>query len=163
MPSADTVATVSFRLHLDSETVDSLETGQPFTVPAGTAFRDVIARMQELKTGSLLVMRDDQLSGIVTERDMLRVIASGEDLDAAVDEYMTAEPVTIEARETVGRAIQHMAQGRYRRLPIVDQQGTTVGIVKVSHILRYLVEHFPRAVYTLPPSPNPTTHEREGA
>ena len=163
MPSTDADATVSFQLHLDSETVGSLETGQPLTVPAGTAFRDVIARMQELKSGSLLVVRDELLTGIVTERDVLRVIATGGDLDAAIDEYMTAEPVTIEAGETVGRAIQNMAQGRYRRLPIVDQEGATVGIVKVSHILRYLVEHFPRAVYTLPPSPNPTTHKREGA
>ena len=44
-----------------------------------------------------------------------------------------------------------------------DEQNRPLGIVKVSGILRFLVEHFPKVVYTLPPKPHHITQEREGA
>lgn len=154
---------MNFHLQLDRETVGTVNPGDPLSVTPDTSIRQAIAFMQEAKSGSLLVCRDDKLCGIFTERDVLRIVAAGKDLDATVEQFMTTEPVTISAAETVGKAIQNMSQGGYRRLPIVDNDGTAVGVVKVSHILRHLVEHFPEAVYNLPPSPNPTTQEREGA
>ena len=65
--------------------------------------------------------------------------------------------------DNVGTAIRKMSLGGHRRLPIVDDQGRAVGLVKVSGILHYLVEHFPQTIYNLPPKPHPTTQEREGA
>ena len=122
---------VNFQLNLDSETVNTLDTGQPRSVATGTSFREAIAHLQNAKTGSLLVTSAGQLCGIVTERDVLRVIAEGQDLDAPVDQYMTTHPVTILASETVGQAIRHMAQGNYRRLPIVDDGGGTIGMALI--------------------------------
>jgi hypothetical protein len=63
----------------------------------------------------------------------------------------------------VGKAIGLMSAGGFRRLPIVDDQGKPVGLLKVSGILHYLVEHFPKVVYTLPPAPHHKMGEREGA
>lgn len=154
---------MNFHLHLDSETVGHVKSGEPLVVTPDTTVRAAIAKMQEMRTGSLLVCQAGSLRGIFTERDVLRIVAGGKSFDTPIEQHMTAEPVTVSADETVGKAIQSMSQGGYRRLPIVDQDGAATGVVKVSHILRHLVEHFPEAVYNLPPSPNPTTQSREGA
>jgi len=140
-----------------------MKSGEPLTVAPDTSIRDAIAKMQALRTGSLLVCHGETLRGIFTERDVLQIVATGKSLEAPIEQHMTSDPVTISTDETIGKAIQNMAQGGYRRLPIVDQDGAASGVVKVSHILRHLVEHFPEAVYNLPPSPNPTTQSREGA
>ena len=44
-----------------------------------------------------------------------------------------------------------MSGGGFRRLPIVDEAGSVHGVLKVSGLLHYLVEHFPKIVHTLPP------------
>jgi hypothetical protein len=76
---------------------------------------------------------------------------------------MVAGPVALSISDTVGCAIQKMSSGGYRRLPIVDDEGRPVGLLKVSGILHYLVEHVSKVVYTLPPEPHYSTQQREGA
>ena len=73
------------------------------------------------------------------------------------------DPVTLRGNDTVGKAIGLMSTGGFRRLPIVDGEGKIQGVLKVSGILHYLVEHFPKVVYTLPPAPHHKTVTREGA
>ena len=63
----------------------------------------------------------------------------------------------------MGKAISKMSHGGYRRVPVVDEKGRALSILKVSGILRYLVEHFPDVVYTLPPEPHYRPKSREGA
>jgi CBS domain-containing protein len=72
-------------------------------------------------------------------------------------------PVTLRKADTVAHAIGLMSAGGFRRLPIVDDSGRVRGVLKVSGILHYLVEHFPKVVYTLPPEPHHKTVTREGA
>jgi len=76
---------------------------------------------------------------------------------------MSSQPATISVGATVGDAIRVMAQGGYRHLPIVDESGRPKGVVAVHGIVHYLVDHFPATVYNLPPNPNDSTREREGA
>ena len=76
---------------------------------------------------------------------------------------MVPDPVTVKQTDTVGQAISAMAKGGYRRLPVVDNAGHPIGVLGVSRVLEYMVEHFPRLVYTLPPQPHQTSPEREGA
>ena len=85
-----------------------------------------------------------------------------DNLDVSVSQVMSA-PVALAGGDSVGTAIAKMSSGGYRRLPILDDQGRPTGLVKDAGILHYLVEHFPKVVYTLPPTPNPTTKQREGA
>ena len=56
-----------------------------------------------------------------------------------------------------------MAEGGYRRLPIVDELGRPTGIVKVEGIMHYLVEHFPTVIHNLPPKPHHSYQQRKGA
>lgn len=154
---------MSYQLHLDTETVDHAFPAQALCVEPGTTVRQVFAELRQQNRGCVLVCRDGKLIGIFTERDALKLMAEEADLDVPVEAHMTSRVLTLSTIDTVGSAIQRMASGGYRRMPIVDKDGRPIGVLGVSGILHYLVEDFPKVVYTLPPQPHHTMQQREGA
>jgi CBS domain-containing protein len=154
---------VNFQLNLNSETVEHAYVVDPIRLEPTATVREAFRRMKERRTGAVLVCRDSVLVGIFTERDALRMMAVQADLDVPLEEHMVAGPVTLAEGDTVAKAIAKMSSGGYRRLPIVDAEGRPKGMLKTSGILRYLVEHFPTVIYTLPPAPHHATQNREGA
>jgi CBS domain-containing protein len=154
---------VDFKLHLETETVANCYPASPLCAAPDDSIRSVLRMLQEARTGAAMVCIDGKLLGVFTERDALRLLADGADLSAPVASVMIKNPVTLRAGDTVGHAIALMSAGGFRSLPVVDGAGKVQGIVKVSGILHYLVEHFPKVVYTLPPEPHHKTVTREGA
>jgi CBS domain-containing protein len=154
---------VDFQLHLDTETVEHCYPAKPCCADANDSIRAVLRSLRQAKTGAAMICERDRLIGIFTERDALKALAAGGDLDRPVATVMVQNPVTLRMVDTVGHAIALMSAGGFRRLPIVDNDGKVLGILKVSGILHYLVEHFPKVVYTLPPQPHHKPATREGA
>jgi CBS domain-containing protein len=148
--------------NLGSETVRQAGALKPVCVEPNRRTADVLEMLRDLGRGAVLVCRGESLAGIFTERDALRILASGGDLAQPIEAVMTPNPVTVRESDTVGAAIGKMSANRYRRLPIVDDQGRPTGVLDVSGIIHWLVDHFPSAVYNLPPVANPGTREREG-
>jgi CBS domain-containing protein len=91
--------------------------------------------MAEHVCGSILVMQDDTLLGIFTERDLLmRVAAAGRDLDRTpIGEVMTREPDTIGVDEPVAEAIRRMDEFSYRYLPVI-KDGKVIGVISTRHL-----------------------------
>ncbi|MDQ1704117.1 MAG: hypothetical protein QOF18_483 [Frankiaceae bacterium] len=86
-------------------------------------------RMWNQQTGSLLVMEDDALLGIVTERDLMKAVARGADLDATpVSAVMTRTVLTVDPDTSLHEAARHMATRWIRHLPVV-LDGKVVGMV----------------------------------
>ena len=154
---------MTFHLEIDSDTVRETHSHPPLYVQETDPVRQVLQQLKANKTGSAFVLNDGKLSGLFTERDALKMMANGGDLDVAVGQVMTANPVTVHDEDSISAAIRAMTKGGYRRLPIVDDKGQPTGAVKASGILRYLVEHFPQSIYNLPPAPDNASKEREGA
>ena len=154
---------VDFQLHLETETVEHCYPSDALCAAPDDSVRTVLRQLQQVRTGAAMVCRDNRLLGIFTERDALRLLADGVNLEVPVSEVMVKNPVTVRMSDTVGQAIGLMSAGGFRRLPIVDREGKIRGVLKVSGILHYLVEHFPKVVYTLPPEPHQRTASREGA
>ena len=154
---------MEFHLDLGTETAEQVCEVDPICLEPESPVRVAFEQMRERRTGAVLVCRDKVLVGIFTERDALRLMADSADLDAPIEQYMATEPVTLSNIDTVGKAIEEMSSGGYRRLPIVDTGGVPRGLVKTSGILHYLVEHFPSVIYNLPPTPHHSTQQREGA
>ena len=150
-------------LTLDADTVEQVATSEPLCIDVGATVRETLHAMKEKRRGAVLVCEGEKLAGIFTERDALKLMEPGADLDLTVGQVMTANPETIADSETVGDAIKKMSRGGYRRLPMVDPDGRPKGFVKVTSILHYLVGHFPAVVYNLPPNPHHSTQTREGA
>lgn len=148
-------------LNLNSETISQAGFAEPYCVVPETLVGDVLAQMGQRNSGGVLVCRDDALLGIFTERDAIRLMATGADLNVPVEQVMVTPVVSVQADDTVAAAIRRMSAGHYRRLPVVDSQQRPVGMIKTSAILHYLVEHFPEAVYNLPPEPR-APQQREG-
>jgi|SRR4051812_12839769 CBS domain-containing protein len=120
-----------------------IEDQQPITAPAGIMVQDAAQIMKQHNVGALMVVEDEKLCGIFTERDALfRVLAEG--LDAAttpLDAVMTRNPQTISADCDFPTALQMMHDGRYRHLPVVD--GTHVlGMISVRDALGPELEAF---------------------
>jgi CBS domain-containing protein len=157
------VRQVDIELNLTTETVDHASPVQPVCVCGETTVREAFQRMRDQGAGSLLICRDTALVGIFTERDALRLMARGGDLDVAIEKVMIRSPATVSAQTTVAAAIRKMTSGGYRRLPIVDREGRPKGMVTVSGIVHYLVQHFPKTIYNQPPVAYPVTQQREGS
>ncbi len=82
---------------------------------------DAARRMAENRCGSVLIMEQERLLGIFTERDLLvRVVASGRNpAETRVGEVMTTDIETIDGDETIEDAIRRMDEGCFRHLPVV--------------------------------------------
>lgn len=91
------------------------------TAEPESTITDAAARMVAAGTGSSVVMQGSFLVGILTERDVLRAAASGEDLrEAKVSEWMTPDPQAAGPDATPEEAAQLMLLGGFRHLPVVD-------------------------------------------
>lgn len=90
------------------------------------------AKMWRQQTGSLLIMEDGDLIGIVTERDLLRAVGEGHDpKSVSLRDVMTSEVVTVGSDLSVREAAQIMFDKWFRHLPVVDSEGSVVGIVSL--------------------------------
>ncbi|MDZ4657764.1 MAG: CBS domain-containing protein [Bythopirellula sp.] len=155
---------MSFHLSLSTETVMAAYPEKPLIVAPNATVGGVLELMRAQKTGSVLICEGGKLAGIFTDRDALRWMANQSvGADAPISQLMTAKLTTLPADTSVGETIQKMSDGRYRHIPIVDDQSCPTGMSTVYGIVHYLVDHFPQTIYNLPPQPGQVPAEREGA
>jgi len=92
-------------------------------------------RMQRAGTGSVIVTDDEKVVGILTERDLLRAVASGHDTHREpVSLWMTAAPDVLHPDEVVDAAWSSLTAHHYRHLPVVDADGL-VGVVSLRDLM----------------------------
>ncbi len=142
---------------------------EPVTVLPGTTIGECLRSIQRTGTGDSVFVTDadGRLVGVLTERDMFgRLVgpdvAAGVDVDAAVETYMNSDPRTLRLDQSVRDAIELMQDGRYRNLPVVDEDRRLVGVVRQVDILKFLAESFPEELLNLPPRPHQRMEQAEG-
>jgi CBS domain-containing protein len=103
-------------------------------------------KMMDAGVGAVVVMEDMvRLVGIVTERDILRAVATGA-IGGSVGDAMTHGPDTIGPDESAGHAAALMIHGGFRHLPVVDG-GDVVGMLSIRDLVRVSVDdEAPRGV-----------------
>jgi CBS domain-containing protein len=117
-----------------ADTVRDLLKGDPVTVEASATVQDAAKLMNEKDIGNVLVIENNEVQGIVTDRDIVvRVIAKGDGADASVREAATTDLETIEPDASIDDAIQKMEQGNVRRLPVVED-GKPVGVISLGDL-----------------------------
>jgi CBS domain-containing protein len=115
------------------------------TVGPGHSLREAACRMAERKVGAAVVVDPDgQGPGIVTERDVLLSLGSGQDPDAEkVCDHLTTELVAAEPAWSLERAAREMIKGGFRHLVVIEA-GEPVGILSMRDIVRcWTPEHVP--------------------
>jgi CBS domain-containing protein len=160
---ADTTERMS-RGELRTEKARAVARPEPAQVAAGTPLRDALATMRANGGDAVLVLDGTRLAGILTERDVLmRVLGTNVDEARPVDEFMTASVGTLNADATLIEAMHALEQGQFRNLPLVDESGGVVGLLRQQDLLAYVAEAFPQEILNLPPRPHQLMEEQEGA
>jgi CBS domain-containing protein len=102
---------------------------------------DAIKTMAERHVGALLVMKGDELVGIISERDYARKVillgrASG---DTPVSQIMSSPVHTVSPKRTVSDCMRLMTQYRVRHLPVVEN-GRVVGVISIGDLVKAVIE-----------------------
>jgi CBS domain-containing protein len=127
-------------------TVADVMSRKLLSVEPTTDLSEAAARMNERGVGAALVLSGDTVSGILTERDVLRAVATGPVEGTHVAAWMTRDPETVDVGESLGQAAAVMIHGGFRHLPVLDD-GKPAGIVSIRDLMRVVVDdESPRGV-----------------
>jgi CBS domain-containing protein len=119
-----------------SKIYDLVKDHESHTITADATVLDASRQMVAHNVGAVPVLRDGELVGIFSERDiMTRVVAEGRDpARTRVSEVMTAHPLTVDFRDSIEHCMVLMREHGFRHLPICDGKKLK-GIVSLRDIL----------------------------
>ena len=111
------------------------------TVPAGTSVRDAVALLADKKIGAVPVLEGGEISGIFSERDLVRCVAERDQevLDQPVETVMSSPVQTVDTRTPILAALATMTERRMRHLPVVEG-GQIRGIVSIGDLVKHRIE-----------------------
>ena len=133
--------------------ISSLGLEKPLVVEAGTNMKNALNLLQQKKQNCLLIINNESLSGILTERDiLLKVTGKGFDLDlVTVDEFMTENPEVLSPEDPLAYALNKMHIGGFRHVPIVNDLMHPVGLISINNIISTIADYFSMEIINLPP------------
>ena len=113
------------------------------TTHADCSLDDLIATLAERRIGTVVVVdRDRQVVGIVSERDIIRHLSTGgTTADTYAKNIMTSKVITVENNVTSAQLMQLMTEHRIRHVPIT-RDGKLVGIVSIGDVVKRLLEKY---------------------
>ncbi len=113
---------------------DIMTTGVECAAP-DTSLKEIATMMKDEDVGSIPVVDGEELTGIITDRDIVvRCIAAGNDpAETEADEILSGDLVTVEADDDVDTAARIMAEHQIRRLPVVED-GNLIGMVSLGDV-----------------------------
>lgn len=135
-------------------------------LPSTAKVSDAIQSMTDQRVGFIMIVDDEKLVGVFSERDVLvKVAASDLDIKATpVADLMTPNPQSLRSTDELVYALNLMSVGGYRHVPIVDDSGRPVAVVSMRDIVEHIVSQYPDEVLKIPDSPDRSiTQDREGA
>ncbi|SRR6266498_1660650 len=118
-----------------AQTIREVMTRDPYTVEANSTVTEAAKLMREGDVGPIIVTRGNQVTGIVTDRDVaIRAVAMDRDPKTTpVSEICSPEVVTVSPDDSVGDVLQAMRQRDVRRVPVVEGN-KPVGIVALGDL-----------------------------
>ncbi|GIK96872.1 MAG: inosine-5-monophosphate dehydrogenase [Alphaproteobacteria bacterium] len=95
----------------------------------------------EHRIGAVLVMEDDRVVGVFSERDTVRALAQhgGRALDIPLSEVMTRDVLTCSPEDSIDDIMGVMTARRVRHLPVVEE-GRLIGIISIGDVVKYRLE-----------------------
>jgi CBS domain-containing protein len=107
-------------------------------VPPGATVQEAAMKMAEEDIGAVIVGTDGVLEGVLTDRDIiLRAVVEGRDIATLiVSDLMSSTVFTCKEDDSVEDAFKVMSERQVRRLPVLDAEGRSVGIVTLGDLGR---------------------------
>lgn len=121
------------------ETVPSVMRTHVAAVEVETTLRAAARSLRTAGVGTLAIMDGPEIVGVVSERDLVRALADGSDVDQVrVGSVMSRDPRYLTIGDSVGTALEVMVDAHVRHLPVVDE-GELVGMVSIRDVARSLL------------------------
>jgi CBS domain-containing protein len=113
-----------------------------YTIPPDTTVYEALQKMAEKNVGALLVVNDNEVAGIISERDYARKVAlKGKfSKDVPVSEIMATHIVRVNPYQDIEACMELMSDKHVRHLPVI-QDGRIVGIISIGDIVKAIIEH----------------------
>lgn len=155
---------MSLEQDLRREHVDHLDLSNFTVIESGTSIRATIEKMRTEGIHCAIIMADDSMAGIFTDRDILRKVVDVPEIwGHPIDEVMTPSPISVKSNDPADTALALMDNKHFRNVPVVDDKGAVAGNLTHYAIIKYLADRFPESVYNLPPDPDRVARNRDGA
>ena len=119
--------------------------GNVITVAPDTSLDEVAGTLAKHKIGALVAKDGDAVCGIVSERDIVRHIASdgGDALQHTVGDCMTKAVISCTRSDTIDTVMEKMTAGRFRHLPVIEE-GELLGIISIGDVVKRKIEQAER-------------------
>jgi CBS domain-containing protein len=116
---------------------------QILSIPPEDKVSAAVKILGERKIGAVLVMSKGRIEGILSERDIVRVLGEkgAAVLDEPVSEVMTRKVVSCRQNETVAAIMEKMTLGKFRHLPVVEDD-RVVGLISIGDIVKWRVQEY---------------------
>jgi CBS domain-containing protein len=130
-------ATMTVRAILDTKGHDIL------SVEPDAKLSAAVKILSERRIGAVLVMGGGHMEGILSERDIVRVLGErgAAVLDEPVSAVMTRKVVSCREKDTVSSIMERMTTGKFRHLPVVEDD-KVVGLISIGDIVKWRVKEF---------------------
>ena len=113
------------------------------SVEPGAKLADAIKLLSERRIGAVLVLGQGRIEGILSERDIVRVLGErgAGVLEEPVSSVMTRKVVSCREKDTVSEIMEVMTNGKFRHLPVVED-GRVVGLISIGDIVKRRVQEY---------------------
>ena len=104
-----------------------------------------IKLLSERRIGAVLVLSQGRIEGILSERDIVRVLGErgAGVLDEPVSSVMTRKVVSCREKDTVSEIMETMTNGKFRHLPVVED-GKVAGLISIGDVVKWRVGEYER-------------------
>jgi len=110
-----------------------------WSISPETTIYDALRLMAEKNIGAVLVMDNDTLAGIFSERDYARSVSLNKSAhEVRVKELMSAQVVTITRDKTIENCMELMTNQRIRHLPVLDQK-RVIGVISIGDVVKSII------------------------
>jgi CBS domain-containing protein len=122
--------------------IHEIMSSNPMTIDADKPVAYAAKMMKDEDVGLAPVVEGNKLVGTLTDRDIvLRIVAEGKDPESTpVKDVVSTNLVTIDPRQELDDALALMARHQVRRLPVVQEDGSLVGVIAQADVARFAKE-----------------------
>ncbi|MEX2246512.1 MAG: CBS domain-containing protein [Dehalococcoidia bacterium] len=147
-----------------TDPVSALGLPPPVSIGRDATVGEALSAVQRHGMGYVLIVDAGRPVGLLSEREVLmKIVARDVKYTEGVDKYMSGRLEVLTLKDPIAAAIKIMDAGIEQNIPIIDEAGRAVAVLRTLDIIHFLAEAFPAQVLNMPPRPHQLIAEPEGA